>query len=162
HAPVVRAALHRGDGAGGFAAPPARAAQARPHGGAAPIEPRDVAALVRHAHVAGGMLQELRGGTRRRRGDEHDRADAGPGRPRGALLSSRAMIELQDKPAARTDVDTNVRELDLNGITACKQAFSREWVEALREDMMTAFWEAIQRPGGAVGRGPRRWYVEAH
>jgi hypothetical protein len=28
--------------------------------------------------------------------------------------------------------------------------------------MMTAFWEAIQRPGGAVGRGPRRWYVEVH
>jgi hypothetical protein len=35
-------------------------------------------------------------------------------------------------------------------------------VEQLREDMMTAFWEAIQRPGGAVGRGPRRWYVEVH
>jgi hypothetical protein len=32
----------------------------------------------------------------------------------------------------------------------------------MREDMMTAFWEAIQRPGGAVGRGPRRWYVEIH
>src|SRR5579884_2733098 len=28
--------------------------------------------------------------------------------------------------------------------------------------MMTAFWEAIQRPGGTVGRGPRRWYVELH
>ena len=28
--------------------------------------------------------------------------------------------------------------------------------------MMTAFWEAIQRPGSAVGRGPRRWYVELH
>ena len=27
---------------------------------------------------------------------------------------------------------------------------------------MTAFWKAIQRPGGAVGRGPRRWYVEIH
>ena len=27
---------------------------------------------------------------------------------------------------------------------------------------MTAFWDAIQRPGGAVGRGPRRWYVEVH
>jgi hypothetical protein len=27
---------------------------------------------------------------------------------------------------------------------------------------MTAFWEAIQRPGGAVSRGPRRWYVELH
>ena len=35
-------------------------------------------------------------------------------------------------------------------------------MEQLREDMMTAFWEAIQRPGGAVGRGPRRWYVEVH
>jgi hypothetical protein len=32
----------------------------------------------------------------------------------------------------------------------------------MRDDMMTAFWEAIQRPGGAVGRGPRRWYVEIH
>jgi hypothetical protein len=28
--------------------------------------------------------------------------------------------------------------------------------------MMSAFWSAIQRPGGAVGRGPRRWYVEVH
>ena len=28
--------------------------------------------------------------------------------------------------------------------------------------MLTGFWEAIQRPGGAVGRGPRRWYVEIH
>jgi hypothetical protein len=32
----------------------------------------------------------------------------------------------------------------------------------MREDMMTAFWAAIQRPGGAIGRGPRRWYVEVH
>jgi hypothetical protein len=32
----------------------------------------------------------------------------------------------------------------------------------MRDDMLTAFWEAIQRPGGAVGRGPRRWYVEIH
>jgi hypothetical protein len=32
----------------------------------------------------------------------------------------------------------------------------------MREDMMTAFWAAIQRPGGAVSRGPRRWYVEIH
>jgi hypothetical protein len=32
----------------------------------------------------------------------------------------------------------------------------------MRQDMMTAFWKAIQRPGGAVGRGPRRWYVETH
>jgi hypothetical protein len=49
-----------------------------------------------------------------------------------------------------------------DGIVGLKGAFSREFVEAMREDMMTAFWAAIQRPGGAVGRGPRRWYVEIH
>src|SRR5437660_5871218 len=43
-----------------------------------------------------------------------------------------------------------------------KAAFTREWGEQRREDMMTAFWEAIRRPGGAVGRGPRRWYIELH
>jgi hypothetical protein len=64
--------------------------------------------------------------------------------------------------ALRDRVDACVRAVNEDGITALKGAFAREWVEALREDMMTAFWEAIQRPGGAVGRGPRRWYVEAH
>lgn len=56
------------------------------------------------------------------------------------------------------DVETLYRD----GITALKGAFSRDWVEQCREDMMTAFWEAIQRPGGAAGRGPRRCYVETH
>jgi phytanoyl-CoA dioxygenase PhyH len=60
------------------------------------------------------------------------------------------------------DVAEDVTTLQRDGIVAKKGAFSREWVEQLREDMMTAFWEAIQRPGGAVGRGPRRWYVELH
>ena len=30
-----------------------------------------------------------------------------------------------------------------DGIVGKKGAFSREWVERLNEDMMTAFWEAI-------------------
>jgi hypothetical protein len=60
------------------------------------------------------------------------------------------------------DLDSYTDALQKDGITALKGAFSREWVEQVREDMMTAFWEAIQRPGGAVGRGPRRWYVETH
>jgi hypothetical protein len=60
------------------------------------------------------------------------------------------------------DVSHEIDVLYRDGIVANKSAFSREWVEQLREDMMTAFWEAIQRPGGAVGRGPRRWYVEVH
>ena len=60
------------------------------------------------------------------------------------------------------DVSHDIDVLYHDGIVAKKSAFPRDWVEQLREDMMTAFWEAIQRPGGAVGRGPRRWYVEVH
>lgn len=55
-----------------------------------------------------------------------------------------------------------VAALSRDGVTGLKGAFPRDWVEQMREDMMTAFWSAIQRPGGAVGRGPRRWYVEMH
>jgi hypothetical protein len=60
------------------------------------------------------------------------------------------------------DVTADVEALNRDGITARKGVFTRQWIEQLREDMMTAFWSAIQRPGGAVGRGPRRWYVEVH
>ena len=60
------------------------------------------------------------------------------------------------------DVSADVATLTAAGIVARKGAFSREWAEQLRQDMLAAFWEAIQRPGGAVGRGPRRWYVEVH
>jgi hypothetical protein len=60
------------------------------------------------------------------------------------------------------DVEPDVERLNRDGITSLKGAFARDWVERLRADMMSAFWDAIQRPGGAVGRGPRRWYVEVH
>ena len=59
-------------------------------------------------------------------------------------------------------IDSEIQTLQRDGIVARKRAFSREFIEQMREDMMTAFWEAIQRPGGVVGRGPRRWYVEVH
>jgi Phytanoyl-CoA dioxygenase (PhyH) len=59
-------------------------------------------------------------------------------------------------------IDQDYKTLYRDGIVGHKALFSRPWVEAMREDMMTAFWKAIQRPGGAVGRGPRRWYVEIH
>ena len=59
-------------------------------------------------------------------------------------------------------VGSHVDALYRDGITGLKGAFPRQFVEHLREDMMSAFWEAIQRAGGAVGRGPRRWYVETH
>jgi hypothetical protein len=64
--------------------------------------------------------------------------------------------------APRIDVDFDVATLQRDGIVARQGAFSREWAEQMRQDMLTAFWDAIQRPGGAIGRGPRRWYVEVH
>ena len=65
-------------------------------------------------------------------------------------------------PAKDLDVASHVDTLYRDGITALRGAFATEWVDAMREDMMTAFWAAIQRPGGTIGRGPRRWYVEMH
>lgn len=49
-----------------------------------------------------------------------------------------------------------------DGIIGLKGAFDREWVRQLGEDIEAAFREALKRPGGAVGRGPKRYYVEIH
>jgi hypothetical protein len=72
------------------------------------------------------------------------------------------MTTIERHAARAVDPAADVETLNRDGITALKGAFSREWVDQIREDMMTAFWAAIQRPRGAVGRGPRRWYVEVH
>ncbi len=50
----------------------------------------------------------------------------------------------------------------LDGIVGLKGAFPRQWVAELAEDVDVAFDEALARPGGAVGRGPNRYYVEIH
>lgn len=55
-----------------------------------------------------------------------------------------------------------VRGLLTDGVIACPAAFSRAWAERMRDDIETAFAEASRRPGGAVGRGPHRFYVEIH
>lgn len=68
---------------------------------------------------------------------------------------------IQD-PATQYDVATIMGGLYGDGIIGLKGAFSREWVEALREDVEAAFEQARARPGGAVGRGPKRYYVEIH
>jgi hypothetical protein len=49
-----------------------------------------------------------------------------------------------------------------DGVIGLKSAFSREWAAQLGEDIEFLFHEALQRPGGAVGRGPKRYYVEIH
>src|SRR5829696_6920178 len=60
------------------------------------------------------------------------------------------------------DVDEIRHKLETDGIIARKGAFPRQWVQQLREDVDAAFEEARSRDGGAVGRGPNRWYVEIH
>jgi len=56
----------------------------------------------------------------------------------------------------------DVTGLYTDGIIARKGAFPRAWVAQLHEDILAAFDEAIGREGGAVGRGPKRYYVEIH
>jgi hypothetical protein len=72
------------------------------------------------------------------------------------------MITDQQSATDATDIEQDLETLQRDGIVGRKGVFPRDFVERLREDMMTAFWAAIQRPGGAVNRGRRRWYVEAH
>lgn len=71
------------------------------------------------------------------------------------------MKMVQTDPEA-AGVSADVETLYRDGIVGKKNAFARDWVDGMREDMMTGFWAAIQRPRGAIGRGPRRWYVEIH
>jgi ectoine hydroxylase-related dioxygenase (phytanoyl-CoA dioxygenase family) len=66
-------------------------------------------------------------------------------------------------PAAATfDVASIMGAIYGDGIAASKGAFPRDWVQRLGEDVETLFQEALTRPGGAVGRGPNRYYVETH
>lgn len=60
------------------------------------------------------------------------------------------------------DVATIMGSLYGDGIMGLKGAFDREWVAQMREDIEVLFEEALKRPGGAVGRGPKRYYVEIH
>jgi hypothetical protein len=48
------------------------------------------------------------------------------------------------------------------GIIGLAAAFPRGLVQRLREDVDRLFDEARAIPGGAVPRGPERWYVEIH
>jgi ectoine hydroxylase-related dioxygenase (phytanoyl-CoA dioxygenase family) len=47
-----------------------------------------------------------------------------------------------------------------DGIIGLKGAFTPEWADAMHEDIMTLFEEAQAVEGGALPRGPQRWYVE--
>jgi hypothetical protein len=65
-------------------------------------------------------------------------------------------------PAESIDREAIRQAIETDGIIGCPGAFSREWVAELAADIDVAFAEALSRPGGAVGRGPHRYYVEIH
>jgi hypothetical protein len=71
-------------------------------------------------------------------------------------------MTIQGAPRTAYDVDAIRDGLYTDGIIACKGAFSREWAAQMRADVEAEFAKAIERPGGAIGRGPQRWYVEMH
>lgn len=60
------------------------------------------------------------------------------------------------------DVAAVEQALHTDGIWGEKGAFSREWAEQLGEDLAVLYQEALRTPDGALGRGPRRYYVEVH
>ena len=47
-----------------------------------------------------------------------------------------------------------------DGIIGLQGAFSPEWADAMHEDIIALFEQAKAVPGGALPRGPERWYVE--
>jgi hypothetical protein len=47
-----------------------------------------------------------------------------------------------------------------DGIIGLKNAFSPTFADSIYEDIMALFAEAQAVPGGALPRGPERWYVE--
>ncbi len=71
-------------------------------------------------------------------------------------------MSVQTNPSTTYDASAIHDALYGDGITALKGAFSREWAQQMREDIDAALQEALGREGGAVGRGPNRWYVEIH
>lgn len=49
-----------------------------------------------------------------------------------------------------------------DGIISLQGAFTPAWADRLREDIELLFEEARAIPGGALPRGPERYYVEVH
>jgi hypothetical protein len=61
-----------------------------------------------------------------------------------------------------TGLDDDIRTLYDRGLVSRSGAFEPEWVDTVREDIEAAFVDARAREGGALARGPERWYVEIH
>ena len=60
------------------------------------------------------------------------------------------------------DVASIIGGLYGDGVIGLRGAFERNWAAELGEDIAVLFEDALKRPGGTVGRGPKRYYVEIH
>jgi ectoine hydroxylase-related dioxygenase (phytanoyl-CoA dioxygenase family) len=72
------------------------------------------------------------------------------------------MSTMLDSQASQYDTATIMGGIYGDGIIGLKGAFPRAWVQELGEDINAAYQAALKRPGGTVGRGPKRHYVEIH
>jgi hypothetical protein len=74
------------------------------------------------------------------------------------------METLEIKPITQPtyDISAIMGGLYGDGIIGLKGAFSREWAAQLGDDILRLYADALKRPGGAIGRGPKRHYVEIH
>jgi hypothetical protein len=64
--------------------------------------------------------------------------------------------------AGQYDTATIMGGLYGDGIIGLKGAFERDWIARLGQDIAVLFDEARSQPGGALERGPNRYYVEIH
>jgi hypothetical protein len=85
-----------------------------------------------------------------------------PNAPQEERMTDTASTTSTGTGVTEADRDAAVQALMTDGIVGRKGAFSREFVQQMREDVDAAFEEARSRENGAVGRGPNRWYVEVH
>lgn len=76
-------------------------------------------------------------------------------------LSAQSSVH-QPTSAGGFDVAQIMGQLYGPGITGLKAAFARDWVAQMGEEITALYVAALERPGGAVGRGTKRHYVEIH
>ena len=72
------------------------------------------------------------------------------------------MITSHPPQTEQFDVATIMGGLYGDGIIGLKGAFEGSWIQKMGEEIEVLYRDALQRPGGAVGRGPKRHYVEVH
>jgi Phytanoyl-CoA dioxygenase (PhyH) len=65
-------------------------------------------------------------------------------------------------PSGEFDTAAIMGALYGDGIVGLKAAFDPGFADEIHQDVLKLFAEANARPGGAIGRGPQRYYVEVH